>query len=146
MGESRARLVMKQTYKVLRQASYAVVTSGTATLETALFRVPEVVCYKGGWISYQIGKRLVQVDFISLVNLIMGRKVVEELIQEAFTAEQVETELRLLMERGRVEQLQKDYLELREKLGDRGASNRTADRILRRLASGMEYGGTEVQR
>src|SRR5699024_6424050 len=75
-------LVMDSTYDLLDVAHAALVTSGTATLETALFNVPEVVCYKGNWISYQIAKRIINLDFISLVNLIMDREVVKELIQE----------------------------------------------------------------
>ena len=146
MGSRQVELRMNQTYQILREASFAVVTSGTATLETALFRVPEVVCYKGGWISYQIGKRLVSVDFISLVNLIVERKVVEELIQNDFRVDRVEEELRKLMETDRAEQLKQDYAELRQKLGDRGASERTAALILERLESQIEHRDTKAQR
>ena len=131
--DMHVRLVMNQTYEVLRQAQYALVTSGTATLETALFRVPEVVCYKGGNLSYQIGKRLVKVDYISLVNLILGREAVRELIQHDFTPDQLEAALRKLMDAQHQIQLQQDYQDLWEKLGSTGASKRTARLILESL-------------
>ena len=124
---------MNQTYEVLKQARYALVTSGTATLETALFNVPEVVCYRGGAISYMIGKRLVRVDYISLVNLILGRKVVNELIQHDFTAEKLEAALRELQEPDTRNQVMAGYRELREVLGSTGASRRTARLILNHL-------------
>ncbi|MEO0897843.1 MAG: lipid-A-disaccharide synthase [Bacteroidota bacterium] len=117
---------MNKTYELLSMADYAVVTSGTATLETALFKVPEVVVYKGSPISYAIGKRLVQVNFISLVNLILGRKAVEELIQHDYTAKQTEGAIRKLMEADHAERLKLDYDELWEKLGREGASERAA--------------------
>ena len=127
------RLEMNQTYPILQQAQYALVTSGTATLETALFQVPEVVCYKGGALSYQIGKRLVRVDFISLVNLILGREVVKELIQHEFTPQQLEAALRHLMQPTTQKILKQDYQELHEKLGSTGASKRTARLILEQM-------------
>ena len=74
--------ISNKTYDLLSFSHAALVTSGTATLETALFKVPEVVCYKGGWISYQIAKRIITLKYISLVNLIMDREVVKELIQD----------------------------------------------------------------
>ena len=77
LKKKQVHLVMNKTYDVLSMATAALVTSGTATLETALFKVPEVVCYKGGRISYEIAKRLISLDFISLVNLIMNREVGE---------------------------------------------------------------------
>ena len=86
-----------KTYDLLLQAKAALVTSGTATLETALFGVPEVVCYKGSFLSYQIGKRLVKVKYISLVNLIMDKLVVKEFIQEEMTVENLKQELNELL-------------------------------------------------
>src|SRR5690606_34312912 len=74
-------LVFNQTYDLLSISHAALVTSGTATLETALFKVPQVVCYRANWISYQIAKRIITLKYISLVNLIMDREVVKELIQ-----------------------------------------------------------------
>jgi len=81
---SKVGFVDNKTHDLLSVSYAAVVTSGTATLETALFKIPEVVCYKGSWFSYQIGKRLVNLDCISLVNLIMDKEVVTELIQNEF--------------------------------------------------------------
>ena len=79
--KQNVNLVMNRTYDILSLATAALVTSGTATLETALFKVPEVVCYKGSTISYQIAKRVINLEYISLVNLIMDKPVVKELIQ-----------------------------------------------------------------
>ena len=87
-----------KTYELLNNASAALVTSGTATLETALFGVPEVVCYKGNTISYQIAKRVIKVKYISLVNLIMNKPVVKELIQHEMTTENCIKELKDLLE------------------------------------------------
>ncbi|HET8753848.1 MAG TPA: lipid-A-disaccharide synthase, partial [Salinimicrobium sp.] len=82
--KKNVQLVMNKTYDVLSLSTAALVTSGTATLETALLKVPEVVCYKGNFISYEIARRIIKLDYISLVNLIMGREVVKELIQKEF--------------------------------------------------------------
>src|SRR5205085_3039016 len=98
--------VANQTYDLLLKANAALVTSGTATLETALFGVPEVVCYKGSAISYQIAKRVIKVKYISLVNLIMDKLVVNELIQAELTEENLLRELNeLLTNKQRQEQL-----------------------------------------
>lgn len=129
--------VTDQTYNLLMQSKAALVTSGTATLETALFAVPEVVCYKGSWLSYQIGKRLVQVKFISLVNLIMDKLVVKELIQGELTTENLKNELSLLLtDDTRKEQLQKDYRSLMKILSEGGnASAKAATSIINFLNS-----------
>lgn len=119
--------VGNQTYDLLMQAKAALVTSGTATLETALFAVPEVVCYKGLWLSYQIGRRLVKVKYISLVNLIMDRLVVKELIQHDLTVDNLRNELHeLLNNEQRKQLLKKDYAELKEILGARGDASALA--------------------
>ncbi len=119
---------------MLQQASVALVTSGTATLETALFQVPEVVCYKGGAVSYQIAKQLVKVKYISLVNLIMDRVVVKELIQNDFNEKQLEQELRkILSDNAYKAKMQSDYEELKQKLGGGGASTKTAKIIYQTL-------------
>jgi lipid-A-disaccharide synthase len=110
------------------------VTSGTATLETALYHVPQVVCYKGSTISYAIAKRLIKVDYIALVNLIMNRPVVKELIQHQLTAANIETELKKIVdnkEQYRSNML-KAYKELEEKLGGGGASDKVAELMLNR--------------
>ncbi len=133
LTQKKVTLMMGQTYEVLQQADYALVTSGTATLETALFKVPQVVCYKGGLISYHIGKRLVKVSFISLVNLIVGRKVVSELIQHELTPDKLEKELLALGEMPRERRIQLAYSELRQKLGQEGASLRAAQLFLRQM-------------
>jgi lipid-A-disaccharide synthase len=125
-------IIKGKTYDLLSEAKAAMVTSGTATLETALFGVPEVVCYKGSYLSYQIGKRLVKVKYISLVNLIMDRLVVKELIQDQLTTENLQTELNeLLHNPQRILQLKKDYAELKSKLSAGGnASEKAATAIL----------------
>jgi lipid-A-disaccharide synthase len=134
LGERTERIAlrMNQTYAVLQEADYALVTSGTATLETALFKVPQVVCYKGNPFSFAIGKRLVKVRFISLVNLILDRPLVKELIQRDFNVVSLERELGKLMQEKERERIRQGYEELAEKLGEGGASERAAELILRR--------------
>ena len=128
--------VSGKTYDLLMQAKAALVTSGTATLETALFGVPEVVCYKGSFLSYEIGRRLVKVKFISLVNLIMDKLVVKELIQHDMNVKNLEHELNeLLTNEQRILQLKKDYTDLKNLLSEngpdsyRGASAKAAQLI-----------------
>ena len=133
---TKVQVVTGQTYGLLTHASAALVTSGTATLETALFGVPEVVCYKGGWISYSIARMLVKVDYISLVNLIMQREVVKELIQNNLTKANLKRELQLILTDQRIiESMKADFISLRETLGGRGASSKTAQLIFRELIS-----------
>lgn len=98
MGYSNVTLIKNSTYELLTIADAALVTSGTATLETALFKVPEVVCYKTSKFSYQIAKRLVKIKFISLVNLIMDKEIVREIIQENLTEQQLTNALRNITE------------------------------------------------
>ncbi len=129
-GEQKVTVLKGRTYDLLKQSSAALVTSGTATLETALIGTPEVVCYKGGAISFMIAKRLVKVKFISLVNLIMDREVVKELIQQDLSTDNLEKELRLLLyDKGRKTAIVNDYADLRQKLGGPGASARAAATI-----------------
>jgi len=128
--------VSDKTYELLMQADAALVTSGTATLETALFNVPEVVCYKGSFLSYQIGKRLVNVKYISLVNLIMDKLVVKELIQDELTINNLELELQqLLTNEVRISALKKDYSDLRNLLGEKGEASAKAARLIYNLTS-----------
>ena len=138
-GYSNVRRVKNGTYDLLSRAGAALVTSGTATLETALFEVPEVVCYRGSFLSYQIGKRLVKVKYISLVNLIMDRLVVKELIQDQLTAENLQIELNELLHNPlRISQLKKDYAELKSKLSAGGnASEKAANAIVGFLRSAV---------
>ena len=126
--------VKGRTYDVLRHAHGALVTSGTATLETALFGVPEVVCYSGSALNVWIAKRLVDIKFISLVNLIMGREVVRELIQQSLTADSLSTELERIMTPG-VDRsiMERDLAQLRQKLGGPGASAKVAMAVWKSL-------------
>lgn len=120
-----------KTYDVLNHATAALVTSGTATLEAALFGVPEVVCYKGNPISYQIAKWVIKVKYISLVNLIMDKPVVKELIQHEMTAQNCIKELReVLNNPARKEQLQQDYINLKNLLSRGGNASANAAKII----------------
>lgn len=123
--------VSGKTYELLRQAKGALVTSGTATLETALFGVPEAVCYKGSLLSYEIGKRLVKVKFISLVNLIMDKLVVKEFIQHEMNVKNLEYELRqLLTNETRIAELKKDYADLKNLLSEKGNASAKAAKLI----------------
>lgn len=129
-----AKIIHGATYDILGCAEAAVVTSGTATLETALLNVPEVVCYKASSVSYAIAKRLIKIRFISLVNLIMDREVVRELIQHECNPKQIREELALILEGGaKRQQVLEDYALLKDKLGGGGASRRVAKSLLERL-------------
>lgn len=130
--DDNVHFVSNKTYDLLRCSKAALVTSGTATLETALLNVPEVVCYRGSKISYAIAKRLVKnIKYISLVNLIMDREVVKELIQNDLNTKSLVEELNKVLEGEKRNQLLKDYELLREKLGGSGASDHAADVILK---------------
>lgn len=133
--KKNVHLVINRTYDVLSLATAAIVTSGTATLETALFKVPEVVCYKGSAISYQIAKRIINLDYISLVNLVMGREVVKELIQNDFNTKNLKQELLKILDPKHRETIFSDYFELEKKLGGPGASMKTAKLIFNSLNS-----------
>ena len=131
LGNSDVFLIENQTYELLQNSSAAVVTSGTATLETALFTVPEVVCYKATGISYCLARWMIKVKFISLVNLVMGREVVKELIQGEMTEANIVKELDQLLHNGkRQRQLLEDYEELKGRLGNAGASEKAAEVII----------------
>ncbi len=119
--------VSNLTYNLLRQSKAALVTSGTATLETALFEVPEVVCYKANQLSYQIGKRLIRIKYISLVNLIMDKLVVKELIQEQFTSKNLAVELKaILNDQTKSLRIHEDYKALKELLSKGGNASANA--------------------
>ena len=137
--EENVHFVTGKTYDLLAHSYAALVTSGTATLETALFRIPEVVCYRGNWISYQIAKRVISLKYISLVNLIMDAPVVTELIQGALNTRNLKAELNKLLNADYREKLLKDYEALREKLGNEGASERTAQAIYDSLQDKRHY-------
>jgi lipid-A-disaccharide synthase len=120
-----------QTYALLKSARAAMVTSGTATLETALFGVPQVVCYKGSSISYQIGKRLVKVKYISLVNLIMDKEIVKELIQDQLTVENLKRELdSILNDQQKIDQIKNEYARLKNLLQQDGNASEKAARLI----------------
>lgn len=136
-GYDNVSYVSNQTYNLLRQSGAALVTSGTATLETALFGVPEVVCYKGSPISYAIAKRVISIKYISLVNLIMDKPVVKELIQHELTPANITKELEaLLHDPQRKQELASDYKALKELLSQGGnASEKAARSIVDFLAA-----------
>jgi len=130
--DDNVHFVSNKTYDLLRCSKAALVTSGTATLETALLNVPEVVCYRGSKISYAIAKRLVKnIKYISLVNLIMDREVVKELIQNDLNTNNLVNELKKILETEKRFEVFKDYELLRQKLGGKGASENAAEIILK---------------
>ena len=119
--------VVNKTYELLNNAKAALVTSGTATLETALFAVPEIICYKGGNISYQIAKRLIKIKYIGLVNLIMDKEVVKELIQDDLSVNNIVIELKKLLEDTATrQQVKQDYDKLKDILGKGGHASANA--------------------
>lgn len=122
--------ITNKTYDLLSVSFAALVTSGTATLETALFKVPQVVCYKGSNISYQIAKRIITLKFISLVNLILDKEVVTELIQNSFTKENLTSELTKILSGSHREEVFLAYYELEQILGGKGASAASARLII----------------
>ncbi len=123
------KIIQNKTYDILENADAAIVASGTATLETALFEVPQVVCYRGNWLSYQIAKRVIRGNYISLVNLIMDKLVVQELIQADFNEAHLKIAVGRILEDNHRKQIMNDYKTLKQKLGDGGASERAAQAI-----------------
>jgi lipid-A-disaccharide synthase len=129
-------IIQGATYDLLEQSKAALVTSGTATLETALFNIPEVVCYTGGTISYYIARALIKVKYISLVNLIMDKELVKELIQHDFNVTTLNKELdKLLNDKIYRENMLQGFKELKSKLGGEGASERAAAKMYALLKS-----------
>ena len=129
INHDNVAFISNKTYDLLSISTAALVTSGTATLETALFKVPQVVCYKANAISYQIAKRIITLKYISLVNLIMDREVVTELIQGDLNKNRLKKELTTILESEKRERLFLDYYELEKQLGGRGASDNAAKLI-----------------
>ena len=126
-GQANVSVVNQKTYSLLSMSEAALVTSGTATLETALFGVPQVICYKGSALSYQIAKRLIKVKFIGLANLIMDKEVVKELIQDDLTTENLVASLGEIIQGGsRRAQIEKDYRELKAILKSGGSASEQA--------------------
>ncbi len=128
--DKNVKFISNKTYDLLSHSYAALVTSGTATLETALFKVPEIVCYKANWFSYQIAKRIITLKFISLVNLIMDKEVVTELIQENCNKKNLKIELKKILEPIYRKNLIEQYDILEKKLGGIGASQKTAKLIV----------------
>jgi lipid-A-disaccharide synthase len=136
IGDTRAHVVYKQLHNLLYNAEAALVTSGTATLETALTGTPQVVCYKASALSYIIARMIVDVEHISLVNLIMEKEVVKELVQFGFTPSRLKKELdRLLYDQSYRYELQRNYAELSDRLGGSGASATAAELITKAIGS-----------
>ena len=136
IGDKPVLLAKGQTYNLLKQAKAGLITSGTATLETALFGLPQVVCYKGNPISYWLAKQLVKVKFISLVNLIMDKLVVTELIQHDLCQAKLIAELRKIVEAGpALTQMKNDYQQLWQALGEKPASTVAAQEIIALIKS-----------
>lgn len=130
-GNQNISTVRNATYSLLNHADAALVTSGTATLETALFQVPQVVCYKGNNISYQIAKRLIKIKFISLVNLIMDKMVVKELIQHELTPANLISELNsILLDDAKRKHIMQDYTALKQILTEDGNASANAADII----------------
>ncbi|MBX2827038.1 MAG: lipid-A-disaccharide synthase [Flavobacteriaceae bacterium] len=129
--DSNATFIQNKTYDLLSLSTAALVTSGTATLETGLYKVPQVVCYKGNRISYEIAKRIIKLKYISLVNLILDKPAVKELIQHEFNTKQLKEELTKILDEYHRAVLFLDYYDLENNLGGKGASEKTAELILR---------------
>ena len=134
MGSHRILIEFGKTYQILAGSAAALVTSGTATLETGLLGIPQAVCYRGNPISYLLVRNMIKVKYISLVNLILDRLLVHEFIQHDLTADRLEQDLKeLLQNNARREELQQGYAELRQTLGGSGASDRVAELVLARF-------------
>lgn len=134
LGDSPVKVLTDKTYGLLKYSAAAVVCSGTATLETALIGTPEVVCYRMDEFSYRVARAFVKIGFISLVNIIMGREVVRELIQHDMTVENASEELQKIIEGGaKHDRMMADYAELQAIVGSEGASDRFAARMVELL-------------
>lgn len=131
-----AKVVYNETYELLQQSELAVVTSGTATLETALLRVPQVVVYKmsGGWLLHRFLELFIRVPYISLVNLIADKWLVKELVIEDFTVKKVREEIDRLLTQEYHDEVMKGYDDLIELLGHGSASDKAAETIVQLLA------------
>ncbi len=135
IGDKPVRLLTDKTYEVLKVADAALVASGTATLETALFNIPQVVCYKGDFLSMLLAWLMIKVRYISLVNLIMDKEVVRELVGYSLNEKNLVKHLRDVLPGGEKRaMILNDYSVLKDKLGSSGASGRIALEIIRELA------------
>jgi lipid-A-disaccharide synthase len=129
--ENNIKLVFDETYGLLSNATAALVTSGTATLETALFKVPQVVCYKTNWLTYFLAKNLIKIKYLSLVNILMDKLVVKELIQNELNENRLEIELDILLNDN--EKILTNYVKLIDLLNKMGASKNAAQFIIKSI-------------
>ena len=129
LKEDKIKIVYDNTYNLLKKSTAAIVTSGTATLETALFDVPQIVCYKSSLFSYLVGKLFIKLKFISLVNIIMDKEVVKELIQKDCSKRNIVYELSQLLKNENILSVKKEYEILRNKLGKEETSLKVAKLI-----------------
>ncbi|MCE7991052.1 MAG: lipid-A-disaccharide synthase [Roseivirga sp.] len=127
------KVIFGKTYDILSHASAALVTSGTATLETALFRVPQVVCYKPGFVTFHLLKHIISIKYICMVNLILDRLAVQELVEGDLNEKRMVRELQALLEPDNRKRILADYDELESKLGGEGASERVAQLMIEDL-------------
>ena len=133
IGDRKVYVVYNDTYNLLSNSYSALVTSGTATLETAFFNVPQVVCYKSSWVSYRIAKLLVKIKYISLVNLILDKECVKELIQSNLNESNLISELRIILNKNSRNRILKDYLSLKSICAGKNASKLTAIEMLKTI-------------
>ena len=129
LKEDKIKIVYDNTYNLLKRSTAAIVTSGTATLETALFDVPQIVCYKSSLFSYLVGKLFIKLKFISLVNIVMDKEVVKELIQKDCSKRNIVYELSQLLKNENILRVKKEYEILRNKLGKEETSLKVAKLI-----------------
>lgn len=138
--KQNARIIFSQTYDLLKHSEAALVTSGTATLETALVGIPQVVCYKGNILSYLVARQVIHVKYISLVNLIMGKGIITELIQDRFTGGNLVNELKkILYDQVDRDRILQEYKSLRIQLGGKGASAKAAGLMVQYLRGNQVY-------
>lgn len=135
---SQATLIINKTYNILNNATAALVTSGTATLETALFEVPQVVCYKPGFVTYHMLKRIISIKYICMVNLILDKMAVQELIESDLNEKRLVKELNSLMDESRRTRILSDYEKMHDLLGGEGASERVAELMLSDLETNAQ--------
>ena len=133
-NSNRLRYIENDTYNLLVNSEMAMVTSGTATLEAALFNVPQVVCYKTSWLSYQVGKRLIKVNYISLVNLILNTNAIVELIQDDFNPKKMAYSLRHFNNSTYMDATLKHYKKLQKLMGSEGAAKLVAEGVIASLS------------
>lgn len=133
IGDKRVDLIFDASDVVIANADIALVSSGTATLQTALAEVPQIVCYRSSRINYELGKRLIKVPFISLVNLIFGKEIVRELIQDDLNKKNLLVEINKLRDSSNRNQLIDEYKLLKQMLGEKNASKRVAEIVINYL-------------